>query len=347
MKKIMYCLLLFFGFSYQASANIFTEVTSHGITLKYITYPVGSEIYKLHVSTSEDVTNIETLGKEKNALTGINGVFFCPADYRECKGKNYTINERFENGVDLSFYTDTGDRAVFWWDENMKPFLFQTSKDPASLRNDIYEGMGNFPILYRDGENMLEYYHDVGLYDAKMAGTMTRHYICSNKEKTEIFFWSSSAASLDDLAPALYDIGCWDGINLDAGNSTQFMYNGRRLEYSGRNVLDWFFIEHKDINTLELSKQIDTIMAQVETSYAKRYSQKTIIEKMDVFLAAIKKIRSDMYESYAVDIYDAENKNIWYTLEIDNIKDLKRVYMLNLLEARLKSYQTEMKVGLE
>lgn len=91
-------------------------------------YTVGSQDYKIHVAASDESTNIDALAKSKNALTGINGIFFCPADYSQCKGRDYTINERFVEGEDLSFYEDTGDRAVFAWDEAGIPFLHKTGK---------------------------------------------------------------------------------------------------------------------------------------------------------------------------------------------------------------------------
>jgi len=56
-----------------------------------------------------------------------------------------------------------------------------------------------------------------------------RHFICSNKEKTHIYIGRTSPTSLDSLAPALYELGCWDAINLDAGDSAHFIYNGRSI----------------------------------------------------------------------------------------------------------------------
>lgn len=104
----------------------FTEQKIWNITLRYITYPINSDIYKLHVVTSEDITNIDSLALMKNAFTWINGVFFCPSDYSECWGKNYTINERFLQWMDKSFYDDTWARWVFWWDISWTPFIYKT-----------------------------------------------------------------------------------------------------------------------------------------------------------------------------------------------------------------------------
>lgn len=340
MKKILFiaffCAVWIPQFSY---ANTFTQKEINGVTLQYVSYTVGSEDYNIHVATSDSVTNIETLAAQENAITGINGIFFCPADYSECKGENFTINERFVDGVDTSFYDDTGDRAVFAWGYDGVPFLFQTGKINPEKRIDIYEGMGNYPILYVDGYNMLEKYHDLGLYDKKMSTPMKRHYICSNKDKSEIFFGSSSAATLDDLAPALYAIGCWDGINLDAGASTQYMYNGRRLEWSGRNVLDGFVIERVGLNVAEIQKAIDAAGNKL-TPLFKRMKQENAEIILDKYIDLCNQIRRDIYEENSIDLYDASGNDIWYQIDIDDLKTLKRVYSVNMLERKLKEIKS-------
>ncbi len=109
MKKIIFIFALFLIPSIS-HANTFQKITVDGITFQNVIYDIGSQDYKIHVAATDEVTNIDTLAKSKNALTGINGIFFCPADYSECKGKSFTINERFVEGEDLSFYDDTGDR---------------------------------------------------------------------------------------------------------------------------------------------------------------------------------------------------------------------------------------------
>lgn len=106
MKKL-FCIIIFSLLPSITFANSFQKITVDGITFQNVIYTIGSQDYKIHVAASDEITNIDALAKSKNAITGINGIFFCPADYTECKGKNYTINERFIDGKDLSFYDDT------------------------------------------------------------------------------------------------------------------------------------------------------------------------------------------------------------------------------------------------
>jgi len=98
--------------------NIFTQVQIWDIQLEYISYDISSEIYNIKVAISDDAVTLTELSSDYNAISGINWVFFCPEDYTQCNGLNYTINERFLDGEDLSFYPDTGERWIFAWDLN-------------------------------------------------------------------------------------------------------------------------------------------------------------------------------------------------------------------------------------
>jgi len=338
MKKIFLFCFIFFLNSTNLYANIFTDVNIWDIKIQYITYKINSAEYELKVALSENATSLKTLAQDNNAITAINGIFFCPADYFECKGKNYTINERFQNGQDLSFYPDSGDRWIFWWDKDWVPLLHQTNKINPDIRDTIFEGMGNFPILYANGVSMLEYYHDVGLYDTKMQNKLSRHFICSNQEKTEIFFWKTAAISLDDLAPILYSLWCWDGINLDAGNSSSFIYNGRSLETGARGILDGFVITRKDFDVQVLDEKLDLILSILQKKN-KHISNKKLIPFLDSYLRLLPKIRTEIYERYSLDILDTQWNIIWYSVEITSLSDLKRVYMINGLEQRLKYWK--------
>ncbi len=316
-------------------ANTFTKTVIRDISLQYITYNIGSQEYTIKVGISDSAIPLEDLAIQNNAITAINGVFFCPADYPQCNGKNYTINERFIDGKDFSFYPDTGERWVFWWNKKGLPFLFQTWKINKNKRKEIYEGLWNFPILYADGINMLERYHDIWLYDSKMKASLNRHFICSNKEKTKIIFGRTWATSLDNLAPALYKLWCWDALNLDAGNSSQYIYNGDKLVSGKRNILDGFMIERVWLDIQNLESKLDYIFNQVSKQY-KKYPYKTKLLYLNKFLDIIPKIRTELYEKYSQDILDNTWEIIGYKIEITSLSDLKRIYIINSLERRIK-----------
>lgn len=341
MKKIFFIFLVTF-FPNFVYANIFTKTQIWNIWFQYVTYDISSEVYEINaVISHEDVSPLSELALSQNALTAINGVFFCPADYSQCNGNNYTINERFIDGEDLSFYDNTGDRWVFWWTEAGFPILHQTGKIRENEREYIYEGLGNFPILISDGKNMLEHYHDVWLYDNKMRFPAYRHFICSNKDKTQIIFGRSSPTSLDNLTPSLYKIWCWDALNLDAWNSAQLLYNGRYIAQWPRNILDGFTISHKDVNVLELETKLNTLFQQVEKQY-RRYPKRIAIERLNGFILVIPKLRTEIYEKYSEDITNEHGEIIWYTTEITDLAELKRIYMINGLEVRIKKLKNSL-----
>ncbi len=339
MKKL-FLFLIILSIPSIASANTFQKLTIDGITFNNVIYNVNSNEYKIHAAISDSETSIDQLAKRENAITGINGIFFCPEDYTECNWKSYTINERIVNWVDYSFYPDTWERAIFWWDKNWVPLLHQTARINPDSRGEIFEGMGNFPILFANGISQLEHYHDIGLYDNKMKNPMKRHFICSTKDKSKIIFGSTSSASLDDLTPALFKLGCWDAINLDAWNSTQYLYNGRRLEYSNRNILDGFVIERVGLNVAEQEKKISYIMSILRPLY-KRYTQEKAESRIREILWAITSIRAKIYDENSVDTYTESWEYTGYVIDITSLPLLTRVYLLNRLERELKILQTE------
>lgn len=339
MKKILWIIILF-SLPSISYGNIFTETISKDIKLQYITYKIWSDLYELKVWISSEAATLSSISRDYWAISSINWVFFCPADYTACGWKNYTINERFVEWIDYSFYTDTGERGVFGWDSNTLPFIHQTWKISIDLRSNIFEWLGNFPILYANGKNMLEHYHDVGLYDKKMSTSLPRHFICSNREKTEIFFGTSSSTSLDSLAPALYDIGCWDGLNLDAGASRHFNYNWYELVVGNRKILDWFFIVPKWFDIKALHNKLEIVIPEITRTF-KKYPKQTALVKIIAVREYIKEYRENIYRIYSQNIY---NKN-WdlngYSLEVTDINILQKIYQFNILDIWLQQLQNE------
>ena len=65
-----------------------------------------------------------------------------------------------------------------------------------------------------------------------------KNFICSNKNGTKIFFGFIYNITIDETAIALKDFGCWNAINLDAGYSTTFIYNGKYVIKPQRDILD-------------------------------------------------------------------------------------------------------------
>jgi hypothetical protein len=55
----------------------------------------------------------------------------------------------------------------------------------------------------------------------------------------------------------------------------------------------------------------------------------------------IKENRTKIYEQYSQDIYDVNGNLNWYSLEVTNQKALQRIYLLNILDIKLKNLYKE------
>lgn len=338
LKNIIFTCFILFLVRGCVEANTYVEEDIGGLKLKYIQYNIWDPNYQIHIATSKNATSIESLAQSKNAITGINGVFFCPADYKECQWKDYTINERFIEGKDESFYTDTGARWVFWWNNIWKPFIFQTWELNSDKRWEIYEWLWNFPILLFEWKSKLEYYHDVWLYDTKMSSKSPRNFICSDKDKKNIFFGRSSSTSLDDLVPVLYSLWCRDALNLDAWASSSMLINGQRVISGQRNILDWFFIEHTQIQTWEIDAKARMYDYLLYKKYLRNKNINTRKSFKNRLISTFTQARINIENKHTVYLYDEKWRNTWFARDIKSISDLKNLYLINTLEWYIKKW---------
>jgi len=334
--------VLFFSLPYIAYGNSFSSTKVLWLKIQYIQYDVWSDDYTLKVAINKDATTLTSLARDYNGISGINWAFFCPADYSACWWVSHTINERIVNGEDLSFYTDTGERAIFGWTGSGSPLFHQTKNINSDVREDFHWGLWNFPIIFSEWKNMIEIYHDNGLYDSKMKAPLPRHFICSNKEKTWIRFWRTHSTSLDALAPVLYELWCWNALNLDAWNSSKFMYNGKDILWSGRDILDAVVVERKWIDVFQIESNIDSIMRRLSPQF-KRLRKTNAIGQLKSIMNHINILREQIYTQNTSDILDDSGNLNWYTINVGDLKDLKHVYSLNILEKKINHLLWEIK----
>lgn len=178
---------------------------------------------------------------------------------------------------------------------------------------------------------MLEHYHDVWLYDKKMSAKLPRHFICSTQDGQKIFFWRSSSTSLDNLAPSLYDIGCYNALNLDAGASSQFQTHGETLIKGKRKVLDAFVIEYRNIDVQALQRQAEYAKNHIEKRFSAYSDDQKRKRVKHMYIHVLTKARNDIIKKHMQVLRD-ENQNVIETsLYIDNVKDIQRLYILNIL----------------
>lgn len=334
MKKLYLYIWLFFPFS--VFGNTFTQIEVNTHTVEYISYSTNSEIHDIHIGISEEGSSLTEIIKDYSGVSGINGVFFCPADYPQCKGKNTTINERFINGQEIATYKSTGERVVFWWDTEQNPFLYQTERINPDKRGEIYEWFANFPLLLQSGKNKLEHYYDIGLIGNKMRSKLTRHFVCSTQEWEDILFGTISEANMDDMVWVLLQIGCYHALNLDAGRSSSFIYNGRSRRWPGREVLDGIVISRNDIDTQAIDLKVDKIFQNITTSYLRKPNYQKSITKLQNYRKTIYNTQQKIYSWYQEMVVDSDGNTIGYTLPSLPKNAFRKVYILNTIDAELK-----------
>lgn len=318
-------------------ANTFIEKKIGNATLRVIDYDISSNLYDLKVlAVWTGTTTLDQLLLQNNALTGVNGVFFCPSDYPECHGDNFTINERYINGKKIGKYDDTGERVVFAWGKDKKPFLFQTGKINKDKEKDIFEWVANHPLLLKDGQNMLENYYDNFLIDKKMIAHKPRNFICSDKEKKHIYFWYVYTPQIDELVQILLEFWCYDAINLDAWKSASFNYNGRILAKWERPILDGVWIVRKWLNLEQIDSEASKNYADFYSKYMLLKTNGVRIKTLEFLSKKLDEMRIKIYDNNGTDIFDTDNKKVGFTIQIDDEKLLKKVYFLNRIEEFIK-----------
>ena len=94
MKKIFFIVAFFIMFSASASSNNYLDNVFNWKRIKVFEYDLLWQNYNLKVWVNNDyeATDLRELMEKNNWVSAINWVFFCPADYRECGGKNFTKN---------------------------------------------------------------------------------------------------------------------------------------------------------------------------------------------------------------------------------------------------------------
>lgn len=338
MKKIFYIILFLCTvfFCSQIFANTYIEKDILGHTVKVIKYDLWSDLYDFEIGITQDATDIRSLMVNYGWVTAINGVFFCPKDYTACWNKSYTINERYINWEKIATYESTWDRVVFGFNIDEKPLLFQTDKINSERESEIYQGFANFPLLMKNGNNMVEFYHDVWLIDNKMLAEIPRNFICNNKEKTEIHFGLVYNISLDELPVILEQLWCSDALNLDAGWSVAFVYNWAYIAWPWRDILDGIIIKRKWLNIWEIEDKAKKLSRQIDDIISSKMSLDKQITTLRSLDNRLNEIRKKVYGKYTSNIINELGESVWYQIEIDGLQWLTNIYLINSLQLSLR-----------
>lgn len=341
MKKIFF-FTIFFLFSSKIFAFSSIDAVIDWKKIKAVEYNISSKTENLKVWISEKWDSLDSILKKWNGIVGANWVFFCPKDYDYCNWENTTNNERYIKWKKIAVQESTKDRVVFAWDDEWKPFLFQSYNINPDKEFDIEYGFSNWPLLLNEWYSMTNSYRDKEwMIFENMKVKWLRNFICSNKDNDKIYFGFVSNSDIDELSSVLYKFWCWNALNLDAGYSTAFINNWKQIYWPWRDILDWVYISNENVNTDELSRYVDELYYEILWDLNNlwlgdfSYSLKETIKYFT-------NISEEINTRYLIeDSIWLEWKYKAKKIEISNIEDLKYQYLINQLLEKLSSLSNE------
>lgn len=285
----------------------------------------------------------EELVQKVGGKTWINGAFFCPADYSQCKidGKRvtHTISERVFLGDGKSwssFWGDTSIRAIFSFDKEGKPFFVQknSGEHDVGLRSninqdkldDIYFGIGNFPVLLLEGEDVVKAY--TNYIDSKMTGAANRNFICSTQDGKTVYMGVIGSSSIPNLPAYLKKhLGCRNALSLDAGASTAMVYEGKTLDRSPRTkVMDAFVVLNKE----EYQKLTGMTPSGLESQKVQGYQGYLPTDNDLQAFQDLKEIIDQIYEKYGKKTYKSQLINLFRSLMKPDL-EIEKKWLYNQL----------------
>jgi len=227
------------GFSVQSVA------TDNG---NFTVYIIAADLNstKVIVDTASDGdcgNNCPTLAlsdyiSRSNAFAGINGSFFCPADYPSCAGKTGSFDLLVMNKNKVYFNSannvySTNPAVIFTG--NTARFVGQALEWGRDTGVDAV--LSNYPLLVSGGNVVYG-----GGGDAKFLQNGARGFI-SNKGNT-VYIGDVLNATMQDSAKVLKALGMDNAMNLDEGGSTALWSGGYKLG-PGRNIPNALLFVHK------------------------------------------------------------------------------------------------------
>lgn len=311
--------------------------------------------YKIIAWVSQDWESLDSLVKKYNWVSGVNWAYFCPADYKECNWKNDSSSDRISNWTNYSKWDDTWvDRVIFSFDKFGNPFLFQNAHDYSTWRwdiyltwktinldkkDDIYNGIWNFPLLLKNWENMLDKANTIS---EKMKAKSIKNFICSSKDGNTVYMGSVENPNIRTLPSILIKLWCYNAINLDAGGSSAMIYNNKYLRWPGRNIMDAFIVvkDEKSEEEIKKEKVKKELLEKIEAQKLEKQRKENILNKYKkkIDLAFEKIIKSFEDKTNEVKLEYLSNLNIKISNLLENPKlSEKNQIILGYLQNLIKN----------
>ncbi len=175
------------------------------------------------------VDSLSTYVSRAGGFAGINGPYFCPAEYPACAGKTNSFDTLLMNKNKV--YFNSGNNVY----SNVPAAIFSTSARFVGASSEWGRDTGvdsviaNQPLLLSGGEIRFG-----GDGDPKKGSRGSRSFIGSKGNK--VYIGVVRSATVAEVARVLKVLGLDNALNLDSGGSTAMMANGKYVAGPGRNT---------------------------------------------------------------------------------------------------------------
>lgn len=176
---------------------------------------------------------VDSLGSyagKAGAFAGINGPYFCPAEYPSCADKKNSFDTLLMNKNKTYFNSDNNVYstvpAVIFSGSDAR---FVGASQEWGRDSGVDAVIASQPMLVSGGNVVFG-----GDDDAKKAGKGTRSFIGSSGNT--VYIGVVYNANVAEVARVLKAMGIQNALNLDSGGSTAFWSNGSYVAGPGRNT---------------------------------------------------------------------------------------------------------------
>jgi len=163
-------------------------------------------------------------------FAGINGPYFCPAEYAGCAGKTNSFDTLLMNRQKVYFNSDNN---VY---SNVPAVIFSGS-GARFVGRSLEWGRDTSPDSVIASQPLLLMGSEIkfgGDGDPKKGSRGNRSFIGTRGSK--VYIGVVRSATVAEVAYVLKALGLENALNLDSGGSTAFMHSGRYVAGPGRNT---------------------------------------------------------------------------------------------------------------
>ncbi|MEI6532605.1 MAG: phosphodiester glycosidase family protein [Candidatus Roizmanbacteria bacterium] len=192
-------------------------------------------------SASEDtckndcpVSSLDNYVSKNGGYAGINGMYFCPADYPDCTDK--------KNSFDTLFFQSN--KKVYLNSENniysTIPFVvFNNDANPRFMQKSLEWGRDTNVMAGTAGNPMLVFN---GQANTSTDGLVTKQTVTKSnrgaivEKDANIYLCIVEKATVPDASQVFGILGATNALNIDGGGSSALYFNGRYLYGPGRQI---------------------------------------------------------------------------------------------------------------